>query len=122
MASEFEAAVLLRLDRIAVALEKGGSRPAAAPSGGQGRNAEGGGMVLPPYGRNKGQQIRGQSIADLEWYRGGCEKSLADPAKARWHDKERELLAVIEAEIARQRGGGTEPSAAGTEDDEPAPF
>ena len=28
-----------------------------------------------------------------------------DPAKSRWHEKERVLLAAIEAEIARQTGG-----------------
>ena len=45
-------------------------------------------------------------MKDLEFYRTGCERSLNDPAKSRWHDKERQLLAAIEAELARQRGGG----------------
>jgi hypothetical protein len=69
----------------------------AAPSGG-------GGMVFPPYGRSKGQPIAGASMQDLDFYAKGCRRTLDDPGKARWHDKERVLLAAIEAEIARQRG------------------
>jgi len=65
----------------------------------------GGGMVFPPYGRSKGQPIAGATTQDLEYYAAGCRRTLADSAKARWHDKERVLLAAIEAELARQRGG-----------------
>jgi hypothetical protein len=64
------------------------------------------GMVLPPYGRSKGMPIRGASIQDLEFYINGSRRSLDDPGKARWHEKERVLLAALEAELARQRGGG----------------
>ena len=45
-------------------------------------------------------------MQDLEYYAAGCKRTLNDPGKARWHDKERVLLAAIEAEIARQGGGG----------------
>lgn len=65
-----------------------------------------GGMVFPPYGRSKGAKIAGASIQDLEFYISGSRRSLDDPGKARWHDKERVLLAAMEAELARQRGGG----------------
>jgi len=65
-----------------------------------------GGMVFPPYGRSKGAPIVGASEQDLEFYASGCRRTLADPAKSRWHEKERVLLATIEAELARQRGGG----------------
>jgi len=75
-------------------------REASAPSGGGG-----GGMVFPPYGRSKGAPIAGASIQDLEFYIGGSRRSLDDPSKSRWHDKERVLLAAMEAELARQRGG-----------------
>jgi hypothetical protein len=95
------------------------SRPAA-----RGGDDEGG-MVFPPYGRSKGAPIRGASMQDLEYYANGSKRSLSDPSKSRWHDKERVLLAAIEAEIARQRGdsggsgGGDEPPPPGDED---APF
>jgi hypothetical protein len=62
------------------------------------------GDVFPNYGRSKGQPIAGASEQDLVFYANGCRRTLADPAKARWHDKERVLLATIEAELARQRG------------------
>ena len=64
----------------------------------------GGGMVFPPYGRSKGVPISGASLQDLEFYANGCRRSLGDPSKSRWHDKERVLLGAIEAEMARQRG------------------
>ncbi len=63
-------------------------------------------MVFPPYGRSKGMPVRGGSMQDLEYYANGCKRTLNDPSKSRWHDKERVLLAAIEAEIARQGGGG----------------
>ncbi len=87
-------------------------RPASpgAPAGGGGD-----GMLLPNYGRSKGAPVYGASLQDLEFYANGARRSLADPSKSRWHDKERQLLAAIEAEIARQRGegGGGEPPARG---------
>jgi hypothetical protein len=68
--------------------------------------AQGGdGMVFPPYGRSKGAPIAGASIQDLEFYISGSRRSLDDPSKARWHDKERVLLAAMEAELARRTGG-----------------
>ncbi|MGI5862827.1 MAG: hypothetical protein ACOX6T_12320 [Myxococcales bacterium] len=77
--------------------------PAYSPSPAPG---SGGGMVFPNYGRSKGMPIYGASMQDLEFYANGCRRTLADPAKSRWHEKERVLLAAIEAEIARQQGGG----------------
>jgi len=71
----------------------------AAPSGDRG-------MVFPPYGRSKGAPIAGASVQDLEFYIAGSRRSLDDPSKSRWHDKERVLLAALEAELARQRGSG----------------
>jgi hypothetical protein len=62
------------------------------------------GMVFPPYGRSKGAPIAGASVQDLEFYINGCRRTLDDPAKSRWHEKERVLLAALEAELARQRG------------------
>ncbi len=62
--------------------------------------------VFPPYGRSRGMPIRGASAQDLEFYATGARRTLADPGKARFHDKERALLSAIEAELARQGGGG----------------
>ena len=63
------------------------------------------GPVFPNYGRSKGAPIFGASEQDLEFYANGCRRTLNDPSKSRWHDKERQLLAAIEAEQARQSGG-----------------
>jgi hypothetical protein len=73
-------------------------------------------MVFPPYGRSKGLPVAGASVSDLEFYLSGCQRTLGDPATARWHEKERVLLAAIEAELARQRGdaGGQQHDDEGT--------
>lgn len=103
-------------------MQVGGGAPAAASRAAGGSRASaprassgGSGMVFPPYGRSKGMPIEGASMGDLEFYARGCRRTLDDPGKARWHDKERQLLAAIEAEIARQQGGG------GGDDDVPPP-
>lgn len=75
--------------------------------------------VFPPYGRSKGQPIHGATQQDLEFYANGSRRSLADPGKARWHEKERALLAQIEAEMTRQGFGSAEPPPPGDDD---APF
>jgi hypothetical protein len=62
--------------------------------------------VFPPYGRSRGMPIRGASAQDLDFYATGARRTLADPGKARFHDKERALLGAIEAEQSRQGGGG----------------
>lgn len=82
------------------------------------------GMLLPNYGRSKGQPVVGASLQDLEFYANGSRRSLNDPSKARWHDKEKQLLAAIEGEIARQRGEEPPPSDDGIPPpgDEDAPF
>lgn len=77
--------------------------PTPARRAAPGSGAEG--MVFPPYGRSKGAPIAGASIQDLEFYINGSRRSLDDPSKARWHEKERTLLAAMEAELARRTGG-----------------
>ena len=71
----------------------------------------GSGPVFPNYGRSKNQAIFGATETDLEYYSNGCRRTLGDETKARWHDKERVLLAAIEAELTRQRGGEVGPRA-----------
>jgi hypothetical protein len=86
----------LAIGAVADAPGAGASAPRRPPPGSDG------GMVFPPYGRSKGAPIAGATIQDLEYYANGCRRTLNDPAKARWHDKERALLAAIEAELASQ--------------------
>ncbi len=83
----------------ATPVEPSAQAPRSAPSA---RSGYGPPMVFPNYGRSKGAPIAGATLQDLEYYANGARRSLADPSKARFHDKERELLAVIEAELARQ--------------------
>jgi hypothetical protein len=90
--------------------------PMAPPAGGASA-----GMVFPPYGRSKGAPIAGASTQDLEYYASGARRSLADPGKSRWHDKERQLLAAIEAELARQGGGSQQSSSSPSSSRPPAP-
>lgn len=115
--TEYETKSLALLERIAASLEgKGSTR--AAPSGG-------GGVVFPNYGKAKGMPVAGADMKDLEFYANGARRSLADSSKSRWHDKERDLLAAIETEIARQTGvappGDDGPPPPGDED-APPPF
>jgi hypothetical protein len=88
----------------------GGSPPSAfagarSPAAQRPSAGEDQALLLPNYGRSKGAPIRGASLPDLEFYANGARRSLSDPAKARWHEKEKVLLQAIEAEIARQKGG-----------------
>ena len=85
-------------------LSIGATPDAAAPARRSAPPGAEGGMVFPPYGRSKGLPVAGAAVSDLEFYMSGCQRTLNDPAKARWHEKERVLLAAIEAELARQRG------------------
>lgn len=62
------------------------------------------GAVFPPFGRKKGQPIAGCDLENLEWYRGIIQQSVNDPSKARFRDKNQEVLSAIEAEIVRQGG------------------
>jgi hypothetical protein len=107
----------------------GAGAPAAAPmrasaSAGGGGGGGGGGEVFPNYGRSKGMPIRGASRQDLDFYKNGAMRTLNDPGKARFHDKERGLLAAIEAEISRQGGGdgGDDGPPPHGDDDGPPPF
>lgn len=95
----------------------------SAPSG---RGSPGDGpSVFPNYGRSKGMPISGASQQDLEFYANGARRSLGDPSKSRFHDKERALLAAIEQEMAKQGMGGGPPMEEGgpeAEDDGMPPF
>jgi hypothetical protein len=97
----------LRLGELQIGGDARGAEPrrrAAPPPSASGD----GPTVFPPYGRSKGAPIHGASVQDLEFYANGARRTLGDPGKARFHDKERALLAVIEAELARHRGEGVD--------------
>ena len=98
------------------------ARPAAASASRPPPPGGGDGLLLPNYGRSKGMPVVGASLQDLEFYANGSRRSLSDPSKARWHDKEKQLLAAIEGEIARQRGEDPPSSSASSSSfDEPPP-
>ena len=82
------------------------------------QSATPGGAVFPNYGRRKGEPVAGASEEDLDYYARGCRSTLADPGKARFHDKERALLAAIEMEMSR-RGGVSGNDSAPLDDDVP---
>lgn len=106
---------VLRLGEMTMAAAPAGSRAPSGASAGGGGGGDLSGGVLPNYGRSKGMPVRGASMQDLEFYLNGCKRTLNDPSKARFHDKERQLMAQLEAEIARQGGGGSR------DDDGPPP-
>jgi hypothetical protein len=109
--------VLVLGGTLAIGASEGPARASGASSGG------GGGVCFPPYGRSKGKPIAGASMQELEYYAGNARKSIADPSKERWRAKEEALLAALEAEIARQGGGGYEPPRNdGPVDDSDLPF
>lgn len=110
----------LQLGELSVGSQPEAPRAAAPRASSSSGAGAAGGMIFPPYGRSKGQPVAGASMQDLEFYANGCRRSLNDPSKSRWHDKERTLLAAIEAEIARQNGGGG--SEAPADRDEPPPM
>lgn len=51
----------------------------------------------PGYGRDKEKMLSQIDLKSLEFYEGGCLKTLADESKARFHDKEKGLLKLIRA-------------------------
>lgn len=108
----------LKLGELSIGSAPDAAAPAPRRSSSYGGGGGGGGeiSVFPNYGRSKGGPIQGATMQDLEYYANGARRSLADPSKSRWHDRERQLLAAIEAEIARQQGGG-----GGGGGDEPPP-
>lgn len=81
-----------------------------------------GGAVFPNYGALKGQPVYGAALKDLDYYASGARKTLADPAKSNFHNKERALLAAIDAEIMRQRTSMPDDNEPPPPGDEDAPY
>ena len=77
------------------------SRPAARPAQAtKPAQRTSSGVVFPNYGTSKGLPVSGASKKDLDYYRNGALRTLNDPAKAKFHEKERVLLDAIERELA----------------------
>ena len=108
------------LERIAKAVEAIAAKQAGSSAKQSTPAPAGGGPVFPPYGRSKGQPVFGASVQDLEFYASGCRRSLGDPSKSRFHEKERALLGAIEAELQRAHGIASEPQTE-AEDRRPEP-
>lgn len=117
----------LRLDELRIGASliqssSGGTAPAwgtALPT--PGFSATSSGAIFPNYGRSKGRPVAGASMNDLEFYANGCRRTLNDPAKSRWHEKERILLSAIEAEMSKHSAGATSYRTSMPPDDVPPP-
>jgi hypothetical protein len=83
-----------------------GWKPPPPAGATQTQESSNGPTVFPPFGRSKGTAIRGAAIDTLRFYEGAAVRTLADPAKARFHTKEQALLDVIRAELRRQGEAG----------------
>lgn len=66
------------------------------------------GGVFPPFGQSKGEPIHGASERTLRFYAGAAVRTLSDPAKERFHDKERAILAAYVNELERQNFDASE--------------
>lgn len=86
--------------KLCLAAEAYGEARRALKGGTPAGGGAGSDVVFPPYGRSKGQPVKSATMQDLEYYANGCRRTLNDPGKSRWHDKERVLLNTIEREIA----------------------
>lgn len=104
--------VAVRLPDGAVGLTIGALQAAPAANVARSAPAPSGPLptAFPNYGRSKGMPIANASADDLSYYAAGARRSIADPAKARWHANEQALLSAIEAEQARQGGGSSRPA------------
>jgi hypothetical protein len=76
------------------------------------------GMTLPNYGKHKGEPMATADADTLRFYISGSKKTLADPAKAKFHPKEQKVLAALESALAMAEGRYEPPQPDG---DEPPP-
>ncbi len=51
----------------------------------------------PNYGKGKGMKLSQLELGQLQYYADGCMKTISNPEKAQWHEKEKRLLATIQA-------------------------
>jgi hypothetical protein len=81
-------------------------RPAATSTPSARGQLYGGGAesspCAPPFGRHANEPLAQLDAKDLTWYRDAVTKSLNDPERARYRQKNELVLADLEAELARR--------------------
>lgn len=93
--------------------EKAQKTPPAPPGGlqalkdkivqGQASNAAHPELVMGNFGKRAGAKLSEISDDDVTFYRSACKRTIADAAKAQFHEKERQRLAIFDAAL-RARG------------------
>ena len=95
-----------------------GTAPRRQTTGERSAVAGDGPTVFPPFGRSKGQPIKGAALDtlrflfvsprpcaaldNLRFYEKCCVENLDNPDKAKWHHKEQKLLDAVRDELRRQ--------------------
>lgn len=121
--AEDGAFVLVLGGTLGIGPSEGPARASGASSADESSGARTVGPQFPPFGRMKGKLIRGAPLRDLEWYSEAVRRSVEDPSKARWRDKNEDMLRDLEAEIARHGDGENyTPSQNPPSDDDSIPF
>lgn len=85
---------------------KADTAPRRTASGERSAVAGDGPTVFPPFGRAKGQPIKGAALDTLRFYERCCVENLDNPDKAKWHHKEQKLLDAVRDELRRQGHAG----------------
>lgn len=75
------------------------------------------GVMIVPFGRDKGRPITAVDLHGLRWLLGAFERSASDPSKARWAERNRELAELVQRELDRRETANREPDPAGGEPD-----
>lgn len=83
-----------------------GAAPRRQATGERSAVAGDGPTVFPPFGRSKGQPIKGAALDTLRFYERCCVENLDNPDKAKWHHKEQKLLDAVRDELRRQGHAG----------------
>ena len=83
-----------------------GTAPRRQTTGERSAVAGDGPTVFPPFGRAKGQPIKGAALDNLRFYEKCCVENLDNPDKAKWHHKEQKLLDAVRDELRRQGHAG----------------
>lgn len=79
-----------------------GTAPRRQTTGERSAVAGDGPTVFPPFGRSKGQPIKGAALDTLRFYERCALENLDNPDKAKWHHKEQKLLDAVRDELRRQ--------------------